>query len=121
MITAMGKPSYSSCPRSEVRDMACERGVTRRDVLRSVGTAMVSLPLVVMSGLWMGQEARAQQKVPKEAVKYQNTPKDGQQCAGCNNFVPPTPVSSCMGRLAHRAGVCCMPRSRASDHLTGGA
>lgn len=39
-------------------------------------------------------------KCPREAVKYQNAPKDGLQCAGCNNFVPPNACKLVQGEIS---------------------
>jgi hypothetical protein len=35
------------------------------------------------------QNLFAQQKLTHEAAKYQDNPKDGQQCSGCVQFVAP--------------------------------
>lgn len=59
---------------------------SRRDLLRA---GMASLPLVaVVPTLLVGHQARAQQKASKEQVQYQDSPKDGQQCSKCMQFVP---------------------------------
>lgn len=80
--------------------MASEKGVTRRDTLRSAVAAMVALPWIAVSGQWMGQEVQAQQKVPKEPVKYQHSPKDGQQCSGCIHFVSPNTCKLVQGEIS---------------------
>jgi hypothetical protein len=79
--------------------MASEKDVTRRDVLRSVVATMKLLPWVAVSGLWMGQEAHAQQKLPKETVKYQFEPKNGQQCSKCTHFEPPNACKLVQGEI----------------------
>lgn len=80
--------------------MAGETGITRREVLRAVGGALLSLPLVAVSGLWMRQDVSAQQKMPKEQAKYQNAPKDGQQCSGCRHFVPANACKLVQGEIS---------------------
>jgi hypothetical protein len=79
--------------------MASEKGIMRRDVLRSTVAAMRLLPWVAVSGLWMGQEVHAQQKIPQETVKYQFTPKDGQQCSKCLHFIPPNACKLVQGEI----------------------
>lgn len=61
---------------------------------------MVGLPWIAVSGQWMGQEAQAQQKVPKEPVQYQYSPKDGQQCSGCIHFVSPNACKLVQGEIS---------------------
>jgi hypothetical protein len=61
------------------------KGVCRRSVLKSV-------PLI--AGAIIATDAAAgnlfaQTKLTHEAAKYQDTPKDGQQCSGCTQFVAP--------------------------------
>ena len=80
--------------------MASEKGVTRRDVLQSAVATMRLLPWVAVAGLWMGREAHAQQKLPKETVKYQYEPKDGQQCLNCLHFVPPNACKLVEGEIS---------------------
>ena len=36
-----------------------------------------------------GEEASAQQKASKEAMKYQDKPNGDQRCSNCMQFVPP--------------------------------
>ena len=37
---------------------------------------------------WAVRPARAQQKATKQAMQYQEQPKNGQKCADCLQFVP---------------------------------
>jgi len=54
--------------------------LSRRSVVMAAAAAA---PLLVMSG------TGAQAKETQTAVRYQDSPKDGRQCSGCNNFLPP--------------------------------
>jgi len=38
--------------------------------------------------------------LPQTAVSYQSTPKNGQQCDGCNIFVPPNACKTVTGTIA---------------------
>lgn len=57
-------------------------GVSRRKVLLAAAGAA---PLLAM----MTGGAKAEPTMAQAAVKYQETPKDGKQCDGCNFFVAP--------------------------------
>jgi hypothetical protein len=65
-----------------------------------MGLAMLSLPLVVVPDLWVSREAQAQQKLPQEPVKYQDEPKDSQQCSGCIHFVSPNAFKLVQGDIS---------------------
>jgi hypothetical protein len=59
--------------------------VCRRSLLKSV-------PIIagaIVSTNAMGETLFAQTKLTHEAAKYQDSPKDGQQCSGCIQFVAP--------------------------------
>jgi High potential iron-sulfur protein len=61
------------------------KGLCRRSLLKSVPViagAFISTSAVAESLV-------AQTKLTHEAAKYQDTPKDGQQCSGCVQFVAP--------------------------------
>ena len=61
------------------------QGISRRSVLKSV-------PLMagaIISTNAVAQNLFAQAKLTHEAAKYQDNPKDGQQCSGCVQFVAP--------------------------------
>jgi hypothetical protein len=60
-------------------------GVCRRSLLKSV--PMIA-GAIVSTGA-MGETLFAQTKLTHEAAKYQDTPKDGQQCSACVQFVAP--------------------------------
>jgi hypothetical protein len=60
-------------------------GVCRRSLLKSV-------PMIagaIISTSTVPQNLFAQQKLTHEAAKYQDSPKNGQQCSGCVQFVAP--------------------------------
>ena len=61
------------------------QGICRRAVLKSV-------PLIagaVISTNVVAQNLFVQAKLSHEVAKYQDNPKDGQQCSGCVQFVAP--------------------------------
>ena len=69
-----------------------EKGcVSRRTVLIAAATAAPALAL-------MGSPAEA--KMAATAVKYQETPKDGKQCDGCNFFLAPDACKMVDGKIA---------------------
>ncbi len=53
---------------------------------RSVLISAVSSTAVLMGA---ARRANAGTKAPQSAVHYQSTPKDGQNCGHCNQFVAP--------------------------------
>lgn len=60
-------------------------GVSRRSLLKRT-------PLfagAVISAAALPQAALAQTKISHAVAKYQDTPKNGQKCSTCVNFVPP--------------------------------
>jgi hypothetical protein len=61
------------------------RGLCRRSLLQSVPV----IAGAIISTNAMAQSLVAQTKLTHEAAKYQDTPKDGQQCSGCVQFVAP--------------------------------
>jgi hypothetical protein len=65
--------------------------VSRRTVLMAAAGAAPLLAL--MSG---GAEA----KMAQSAVKYQDSPKDGKQCDGCNLFVAPNSCKTVAGDIS---------------------
>jgi hypothetical protein len=60
-------------------------GVCRRSLLKSVPV----IAGAVISTTVMADSLFAQTKLTHEAAKYQDNPKDGQQCSGCVQFVAP--------------------------------
>ena len=57
-------------------------GMTRRTF---VANAIV---LPALAGLLLAETATAEAKASQTAVKYQSTPKNGQKCSTCTQFVP---------------------------------
>jgi hypothetical protein len=60
------------------------KGICRRSLLKSV--PMIAGALVAPN---LPESLFAQAKATHEAAKYQDHPKDGQQCSGCQFFVVP--------------------------------
>ena len=54
--------------------------ISRRITLKNIAL-LAAVP-------WVARPARAQAKVAKQAMKYQDQPKDGQRCDTCVQFVP---------------------------------
>ena len=61
-----------------------KKGFCRRSLLKSV--PMIAGAIISTSAM---AEMFAQTKLTHEAAKYQDSPKDGQQCSGCVQFVAP--------------------------------
>ena len=69
-----------------------EKGcLSRRTVLIAAATAAPALALM---------NSAAEAKMAPAAVKYQDTPKDGKQCDGCNFFVAPDACKMVDGKIA---------------------
>jgi hypothetical protein len=65
--------------------ISIRKGICRRSLLKSV-------PLIagaIISTNAVTPNLFAQTKVTHEAAKYQDNPKDGQQCSSCVQFVAP--------------------------------
>jgi hypothetical protein len=62
-----------------------KEGFCRRSLLKSM-TAMAGAIVVTTA---LTESPFAQTKLTHEAAKYQDNPKDGQQCSGCVQFVAP--------------------------------
>jgi len=75
--------------------MARENGTTRRIVLRA-GLGMAAAGAVATAVM---RPARAQ-KIAKEAVMYQDTPKDGHECDQCTNWQPPNACAIVEGMIS---------------------
>jgi hypothetical protein len=61
------------------------KGLCRRSLLKSVPV----IAGAIISTSAVAESLVAQTKLTHEAAKYQDTPKDGQQCSGCVQFVAP--------------------------------
>ena len=62
-----------------------KQGVCRRSLLKT----MPAIAGAIISTSAMGDILFAQTKLTHEAAKYQDSPKDGQQCSSCVQFVAP--------------------------------
>ncbi|HEY1881965.1 MAG TPA: high-potential iron-sulfur protein [Candidatus Cybelea sp.] len=69
-----------------------ERELSRRNFLSGV------IVLPALAGLFLTQTSPAQAKGSQAQFKYQKTPKNGQKCSGCSQFVP--------GKSATADGTC---------------
>jgi hypothetical protein len=65
----------------EVHD---SKGISRRAIMRGAVT------LAGLAASLAAAEADAQTKLSHAVAKYQDTPKNGQQCSTCVNFIPPS-------------------------------
>ena len=72
-------------------------GISRRRILQA---GAVILPLVVVSpALRSARKAAAQQKATKQHVQYQETPKKGQECSKCLQFIAPDSCKLVGGKI----------------------
>ena len=62
-----------------------KKGVCRRALLKSVP----AIAGTIIATTAMAESLFAQTKLTHEAAKYQDSPKDGQQCSACTLFVAP--------------------------------
>ena len=68
----------------------------KRNSLRGIArTGLGLLAAGAIGGKAVAQDA----KVPQEAVQYQNTPKDGQECDKCVNWVEPNACKIVAGTI----------------------
>jgi len=73
-------------------------GTSRRDMLRTGA--------MVVAGVAAAASARAQdEKIAQELVQYQDSPKDGQQCNKCAQWVEPNACKIVAG-IIHPNGYC---------------
>lgn len=73
--------------------MTEERAVTRR-------TLLTILPLAAAAPVLLRiRQAQAQQKADPKLVKYQETPKDKQECDKCLHFVAPNACKLVAGKI----------------------
>lgn len=66
--------------------------VSRRTVLIAAAGAA---PLLAL-----GATGAKAAQLPKTTVKYQDSPKDGKECSGCNLFVAPKACKSVAGDIS---------------------
>ena len=77
--------------RDKMSDQTKSARVNRRTVLIAAAGAAPILALMCS-----GAEA----KLAQSAVKYQDSPKDGKQCDGCNLFVAPNSCKTVAGDIS---------------------
>jgi hypothetical protein len=77
---------------------------SRRSILRKV---MLTAGATAVTGSILGENrgAIAQTKAPKSVVAYQDTPHEGQSCATCLQFEPPSNCKVVEGTVSP-AGWC---------------
>jgi hypothetical protein len=76
-----------------MREMLGQQKFNRRRVLVSL---IGSAPFAALS---LGG-AKAAAKVAQKAAQYQQTPKGGQACAGCNSFIAPSQCKLVAGEIS---------------------
>ena len=64
-----------------------DKGISRRTIMQSAVT-LASLA-AAFAGSMDAKDADAQTKLSHAQAKYQDTPKNGQECSTCVNFVAP--------------------------------
>lgn len=64
--------------------MKSRTSTTRRDFVRIGGALMVAIPIIAASA----NASAATNAAMRTALKYQDQPNDGKDCAGCMQFVP---------------------------------
>ena len=62
-----------------------KKGVCRRSLLKTIP----AIAGAIVSTMATAESLFGQTKLNHETAKYQDTPKDGQQCSGCTLFVAP--------------------------------
>lgn len=85
-------------------DHAKATQVSRRTLL--IGAAG-ALPLIALGA------TSAKAKMAQGAVRYQNSPKDGRQCSGCNVFVAPNACKTVDGTISP-SGWCALWSKKAA-------
>lgn len=73
-----------------------DRSITRRSFLKLSGYSLVLLPVALIAT----DRATAQGKAKKEAVQYQDTPKNGQKCDNCQFFEAPGGCKVVEGKIS---------------------
>jgi len=70
--------------------------IARRKFLKMCGSSLALLPVAMIAT----DRTVAQGKAKKEAVQYQDTPKNGQKCADCVLFEPPQGCKVVEGKIS---------------------
>ena len=68
--------------------VAFKNVISRRSLLK--GAPLVAATAVSLNCLTPGEATAQQAKLSQALSKYQDTPKNGQQCSTCSRFVAPT-------------------------------
>jgi hypothetical protein len=79
---------------------------SRRTVLVRAGAWLAAAG--VLPGLALASKAFAQSKLKKDAVEYQDQPKNGKDCDDCMHFIP--------GKTAKAPGECKVVEGPVSAH-----
>lgn len=69
-----------------IETKALKEEISRRSLLKGVPAAAAAVSLGTLA---ISDTARAQTKLSHQVAKYQDTPKNGQECSTCVNFVSP--------------------------------
>jgi hypothetical protein len=77
--------------------METDSKFSRRSLLKS---AVVLAGAATCGGLALNEEAWAQAKASKAAMKYQDTPKGDQKCSNCLQFVAPDGCKVVEGKVS---------------------
>ncbi|MFI2812347.1 MULTISPECIES: high-potential iron-sulfur protein [Microbulbifer] len=73
-----------------------KRDISRRKFLKLSGCAAILLPAAIIAT----DRTVAQGKASKEAVKYQDSPKDGQKCKDCQFWTDPNACQVVEGEIS---------------------
>ncbi len=73
-----------------------------RDDMKATRRGLLRTGLTILAGGVIATAAHAQDdsKVEQSVVQYQTSPKDGQQCSGCVNFVAPNACKVVAGTIS---------------------
>lgn len=74
-----------------------DKHFTRRQVLQLAGYSAAAVPLLM---LLTARPAWSQGKTSQQAANYQDQPKNGQQCSGCENFIAPDRCNLVEGKIS---------------------
>jgi hypothetical protein len=56
--------------------------------------------LTVLTVTALSRPAEAQNKVAKQVVQYQDSPRQGHECSGCSNFMAPSSCKVVAGTIS---------------------
>jgi hypothetical protein len=77
-------------------------GLSRRCVLRTAACAAGAAPIF---GMVLAPTPAMAAKASQQSVRYQPTPRGGQDCAGCRSFEPPNACKTVAGEI-NQKGWC---------------